>query len=432
MIIEVKIPSPGESITEVSVANWLVKDGDYVDKNQELAEIESDKATLPLISPETGQIKFIAKENETIKVGSVACTIDTNALSEKKETVKPNVKEEKKNKHETRPASEAAKIDTNIKKEVKGEISEKEIIEKTTQPEIPSSVKVTPLAKSLIEENNLSIEDILNGLKKITTREVNLVLGEQQSGVSQKEIAASRNAQRSNMSQLRKKLSNRLVAVKNQTAMLTTFNEVDMSAIMSLRKKYQDAFKEKHGIKLGIMSLFVKASSVALKMFPKINSMIEGDEIITPEYVDVCIAVQTGKGLMVPVIKNTEVMTIAQIEFKIAELAEKAKTYKISIEEMTGGTFTITNGGVFGSMLSTPIINPPQSAILGMHNIVDRPIAIDGNVVIRPVMYLALSYDHRLIDGAESVSFLVKIKELIENPANMLFEGDMNKLLLGI
>ena len=281
-----------------------------------------------------------------------------------------------------------------------------------------------------MDENGLSIKDIQSGLKKITTREVNQVLA-MKTSLQKSAKPASRESQRTKMSQLRKKLGQRLVAVKNETAMLTTFNEVDMSNVIEIRKKYQKKFQDKYGIKLGFMSFFVKAATGALQIFPRVNSMIDGDDIVTPDYVDICIAVQTDKGLMVPVIRNTESLSIPQTELKIAELAEKARAFKISIEEMTGGTFTITNGGVFGSMLSTPIINPPQSAILGMHNIVERPVVVDGKIEIRPVMYVALSYDHRIIDGRDSVSFLVKLKEFIENPSSLIIGGvDPYKLLL--
>jgi 2-oxoglutarate dehydrogenase E2 component (dihydrolipoamide succinyltransferase) len=286
-----------------------------------------------------------------------------------------------------------------------------------------------------MEENDLEIEDILNGLKKISTREVNLFLNtiNATSFTGQSQGEPSRKENREKMSNLRKKLSQRLVSVKNDTAMLTTFNEADMSGIMDLRKRFQDKFVEKHGVKLGFMSFFTKAVTEALKAFPQVNSRIEEDEIVRPDYCDIGIAVQTDKGLMVPILRNTEVMSLAEIETRIIELAGKARKNRISIEEMTGGTFTITNGGIFGSMLSTPILNPPQAAILGMHNILERPVAINGKVEIRPMMYLALSYDHRIIDGRDSVSFLVKVKELIEDPAKILFSGhDPEKMLLGL
>ena len=440
MIIELKIPSPGESITEVEIANWLIEDGDFVEKDQEIAEVESDKATLPLIAPESGKVKILVSANETISVGSVACKIDTEAKGKpaKKTT---DEKQEK----ETGPekAKTAVKAGQQEEREIEYESEETEQGKKNAPPEpvkaetekkvLPSAVKVTPLAQKIMEDNNLSVDDIINGLKKITTKEVNAVLSAKPGISESRQGKISREVQRTKMTQLRKKLGKRLVAVRQETAMLTTFNEVDMSSIISLRKKYQQKFLEKFGIKLGFMSFFVKAATEALKIYPRVNSMIDGEEIVTPDYVDICIAVQTEKGLMVPVVRNTESMPLAQIEKEIAELADKARNFTISIEEMTGGTFTITNGGVFGSMLSTPIINPPQSAILGMHNITERPVAINGKIEIRPVMYLALSYDHRLIDGKDSVSFLVKVKEIIENPVEMLLEGqNPEKLLLGL
>ena len=424
MIIELKIPSPGESINEVEIATWLVADGDFAEKDQEIAELESDKATLPLIAPESGTVKILVPEGETIPVNTVACTIDTDATGKKAKKSKAS--------QSVRSDSSGTKSVTAAGKEP-GK-AEKEVPAATLSSESDNSesltVKVTPLAKKIMDENGLSVHDIQSGLKKITTREVNQVLAMKTS--LQKSVKpGSRESQRTKMSQLRKKLGQRLVAVKNETAMLTTFNEVDMSHVIEIRKKYQKKFQDKYGIKLGFMSFFVKAATGALQIFPRVNSMIDGDDIVTPDYVDICIAVQTEKGLMVPVIRNTESLSLPQTEIKIAELAEKARTFKISIEEMTGGTFTITNGGVFGSMLSTPIINPPQSAILGMHNIVERPVVIDGKIEIRPVMYVALSYDHRIIDGKDSVSFLVKLKEFIENPSSLIVGGaDPDKILL--
>ena len=300
--------------------------------------------------------------------------------------------------------------------------------------EEPDRVRVSPVAARMMEENGISVEDILRGLKRITTKEVKAVL-DSGAGKAVQEAAAeiSREEKRQRMSSLRRKLAQRLVAVRNETAMLTTFNECDMSAVMDLRKKYQAAFVEKHGVKLGFMSFFVKAVTVALGQFPNVNSRIDGEDMVTPGYCDIGIAVQTEKGLMVPVIRNAESLSLAGIEAAILELAGKARTARISLEEMTGGSFTITNGGIFGSMLSTPIINPPQSAILGMHNIQERPVAVKGQVQIRPMMYIALSYDHRIIDGGDSVSFLVKIKELLEEPLHLMFgSGDPEKRLLDL
>ncbi|MBN2613323.1 MAG: 2-oxoglutarate dehydrogenase complex dihydrolipoyllysine-residue succinyltransferase [Bacteroidales bacterium] len=424
MITELKIPSPGESVTEVEIAAWLVKDGDYVEKDQELAELESDKATLALVAPEAGRIKILVQEGETVKVATVAGTIDSSA------TKPPVLKQErdagKKKVTEVPEKSREKNKQTLLQDSQKEGSAKKSVIS-------GSSVKITPLAKKMMEENGLSADDIINGLKKITTKEVNLVLSAGKDRTVKQSKPLTREMQRSKISQLRKKLSQRLVAVKNETAMLTTFNEVDMSAVIALRKKYQKQFQEKFGVKPGFMSFFAKAVTQALNLFPAVNSMIEGEDIVTPGFVDICIAVQTDKGLMVPVIRNTESLTLPEIELKIAEMAEKARSFKITVDEMTGGTFTITNGGVFGSMLSTPLINPPQSAILGMHNIVERPVAVDGRIEIRPMMYLALSYDHRIIDGRDSVSFLVKVKEFIESPLKMMADGrDLELVLLGL
>ncbi len=398
MIVEIKVPSPGESISEVEIANWLVEEGDYVEKDQEVAEVESDKATLPLIAEKAGKIKLLASPGDTIKVGAVACTIDTSAKA---------------------PAT--SKKTTDAKQDTAA--APKEGMDK---------VKVSPVAAKMMEENNLSLDDIISGLKRITKKEVQLTMdGSGSPTIPSRSTEISRKENRHKISSLRRKLADRLVAVKNETAMLTTFNECDLSEIIGLRKKYQASFVEKHGVKLGFMSFFVKAVTEALQVIPNVNSRIEGEEMVTPEYCDIGIAVQTDKGLMVPVIRNAESLGLAAIETGIMELAGKARAARISLDEMKGGSFTITNGGVFGSMLSTPLLNPPQSAILGMHNILERPIALDGKVHIRPMMYIALSYDHRLIDGRDSVSFLVKVKELIENPVNLMFGGiDPEKLLL--
>ncbi len=430
MIIEIKIPSPGESITEVEIASWLVKDGDFVRKDQEVAEIESDKATLPLIAEQDGAIKILVEEGEAIAVGAVACSIDTSATAPADAL-------------DTSPPTPATEDEKEVKEPEKAPAPAKS----NTAPaatEEKSHIKATPLAKKLMSEHHVNVDDIINGLKRLTRADVEMVLSNPAEPASQATPKAgvpelnstkekSREVQHERMSSLRRKVSQRLVSVKNETAMLTTFNEVDMSAILEMRKKYQKSFVEKYGIKLGFMSFFTMASAVALKSFPKINSQIEGEEIVTPEYVDIAIAVQTNKGLMVPVIRNVETMNLAETEIAIAEIAKKARAFKITPEEMTGGTFTITNGGVFGSLLSTPILNPPQSGILGMHNVVERPVAINGQVVIRPMMYIALSYDHRIVDGRDSVSFLVRLKELLENPYKLLFGSVTNpeQLLLG-
>lgn len=414
MIIEIKIPTPGESITEVEIAAWLVEDGDYVEKDQELAEIESDKATLPLLAEEAGKIKILAEAAAPIAVGAVACSIDTEAKA---------------------PASAQvqAKPEQPAKEEVKKEAPVETVTPEPEKASEKSNVKTTPLAKKLMAENNINVDDIINGLKKITTKEVNQVLNYQPPADEPKPVTSTRDVSKQRMSSLRRKISERLVAVKNETAMLTTFNEIDMSAVMELRKKYQRAFTDKYGIKLGFMSFFTKAATLALQNFPNINSQIEGEDIVSPSYQDIGIAVQTNKGLMVPIVRNTESLSVPEIEIQIAEIAKKARAFKLSPNEMSGGTFTITNGGVFGSLLSTPILNPPQSGILGMHNIVERPIAEKGQVVIRPMMYIALSYDHRIVDGKDSVSFLVKVKELIEEPYKLLLDGkDSGKTLLAL
>lgn len=410
MIIEIKIPTPGESITEVELGKWLVEDGSIVEKNEEVAEIESDKATLTLVADESGKITFKVQEGDTVEVGAIACTIDTDAAGVPKE-VKP-VEPTPEKQEEAAPAPKAEKVVT----------------------EDHPKIKTTAVAKEMMDEHHLSVDDIISGLQRIGKKEVEAVIS--QPAAVQTPIAESaknlfsREQKREKMTMLRRKLSQRLVAVKNETAMLTTFNEVDMSPIMDLRKKYQPKFVEKHGFKLGFMSFFTKAVATAAQFHPAVNSMIDGDEIIEPQFVDVGIAVSTPKGLMVPIVRNAESKSIPAIELEIKELAEKARNKKITIEELTGGTFTITNGGTFGSLLSTPIINPPQSAILGMHNIVERPMAVNGQVVIRPMMYVALSYDHRLIDGKDSVGFLVKVKTLLENPQLLLTEGKAPEELL--
>jgi len=430
MLIEIKVPTPGESITEVELGKWLVADGDLVEKDQEVAEIESDKATLTLSATESGQLKILIPEGERVAVGAIACTIDTEVAVQNK------------------PEKEviASELFAEPQEAVVLEPEKKSIPKESVKPE-ESNIKVTPVAREMMEEYNLSMEDVLNGLHRISKGNIEAVLalpkeGKLTSTISVSGVpfaepveakAFSRAEKRDKMTSLRRKLSERLVAVKNETAMLTTFNEIDMSRVMDMRTKLQSKFVEKYGLKLGFMSIFSKAVAEAMQFHPSINSQINGEEIITPEFVDIGIAVQTPKGLMVPIIRNTESKTIAEIEIELKVLAEKARTKKITVEELTGGTFTITNGGTFGSLMSTPIINPPQSAILGMHNIVDRPVAVNGQVVIRPMMYVALSYDHRIIDGKDSVGFLVKVKELIENPERLLTSGrNPEEVLLGL
>src|SRR6218665_345797 len=416
-IVEMKVPSPGESITEVVIARWLKKDGDYVEKDEEVAEIDSDKATLTINAEESGAVKILAAEGDTVKVGQVVFSIDTSVKGESKP--KAEAKEDKK---------EAPKAE--VKKE-----TAKEPVKEAAKNESYASGTPSPAAKKLMDENKVPAAK-LNGTGKDGRITKGDVLNAMASGFDSSSAAAwggSRDTDRSKMSPLRKKLAQRLVSVKNETAMLTTFNEVDMSAIYALRAKYKDKFKEVHGTNLGFMSFFTKAVTEALNHFPAVNAMIDGDEIVYHKYADIGIAVSAPKGLVVPVVRNAEQMSLAEIETAIKNLAVKARDNKITLEDMSGGTFTITNGGVFGSMMSTPIINPPQSAILGMHNVVERPVAVNGQVVIRPMMYVALSYDHRIIDGRESVGFLVKVKEMLENPSRMLFGGkNPEEILLGL
>ena len=405
MKVEIKVPSPGESITEVQIARWIKKDGDYVERDEEIAEIDSDKATLSLVAEADGVLKTLIGEGENIAVGSIVCIIDTDA----KPVTNAKVSKEEKPK-EDKP------------KEVKPAVAAKSEGYASGTPSVA--------AAKMMKENNLKSENVQATGKggRITKGDVLQTL---QTPAAVQTVPQSREQRREKMTMLRKKLSQRLVAVKQETAMLTTFNEVDMSAIMNIRKQYKDVFKEKHGVGLGFMSFFTKAVCEALKSFPAVNAQIDGEEILYHNYCDVGIAVSAPKGLMVPIIRSAETLSLAQIEQQVIDLATKARDSKLTIDEMTGGTFTITNGGVFGSMLSTPIINPPQSAILGMHNIVERPVAVNGEIVIRPVMYVALSYYHRIIDGRESVGFLVKVKQMLEEPVKMLFEGnDTIKVLL--
>jgi len=415
-IVEMKVPSPGESITEVQISRWLKKDGDYVEKDEEICEIDSDKATLTLNAEVSGSITLIAKEGDTIQVGSVVCKIDTNVtapVEKKAEPKKEVVAEKVVQKEESANGSPVnEKISSEKESYTKGIPSV--AAEKIMREKGLSSSQITPTGKG----GRITKADVLEPIAPASVP-------------SSK--PGERNVRREKMSMLRKKVAERMVSVKQETAMLTTFNEVDMSAIMDMRKKYKDPFKEKYGVGLGFMSFFTKAVCEALKNFPAVNAMIDGQEIVYHDYCDIGIAVSAPKGLMVPVIRNAESMSMAEIESAVVQLATKARDGKLSIEEMTGGTFTITNGGVFGSMLSTPIINPPQSAILGMHNIVERAVVINGKVEVRPIMYVALSYDHRIIDGRESVSFLVNVKQMLEEPVKMMFGGaDPDKKLLGI
>ena len=414
-IIDLKVPSPGESITEVTIARWLKQDGDVVEKDEELCEVDSDKATLTINAEEAGAIKIVVAEGTTVKVGDVVCTIDTSVQpTAKPKAEAPAAKKEEAKKPEPVAAAKA---------------------ETPKAAETYASGHPSPAAKKLMDENGIAAGK-LNGTGKdgrITKGDVMNAIANGFDATSAQGWGGTRNQRRDKMTSLRKKLAQRLVAVKQETAMLTTFNEVDMSAVMALRNKYKDVFKEKHGVNLGFMSFFTKAVCEALNKFPAVNAQIDGDEIVYHDYCDIGIAVSAPKGLVVPVVRNAESMSLAEIEADIKRLAVKSRDGKITVDDMTGGTFTITNGGVFGSLMSTPIINPPQSAILGMHNVVDRPVAVNGQVVIRPMMYIALSYDHRIIDGKESVSFLVAVKQMIENPHKLIFGGkDPDEVVLGL
>jgi 2-oxoglutarate dehydrogenase E2 component (dihydrolipoamide succinyltransferase) len=416
MIIDVKVPSPGESINEVQLATWLVENGQQVEKNQDIVEIDSDKATLAVAAEASGKIEILAKEGDTLDVGAVIARIDTNAVGKVAKSEKEHVVDEKKVNDEKEPE------ENNELKKVEPLTQNKE--------ESKQELVISPVARKIMRDNNISEENLIDFFKTLRfgKKDIEYYLENRHNEVAPQkqtptEQLGNRETKRQKMSMLRKKLAQRLVSVKNETAMLTTFNEVDMSAIIEIRSRYKDVFKEEHGIGLGFMSFFTKAVTEAIKFFPQINSQIDGDEIVTFDYVDMSIAVSAPKGLVVPVIRNAETLSLAEIERKVKELALKARENRITIEDMQGGTFTITNGGVFGSMMSTPIINPPQSAILGMHNIVERPVAVNGKVEIHPMMYIALSYDHRIIDGRESVGFLVKVKEMLEKPERLLFGG---------
>lgn len=457
MTLEIKIPSPGESISEVEIGKWLVENGTMVKKDQEIAEVESDKATFSLSATADGKINLLLKEGERVTVGSVACTIDTEAVMSKieqkedAETKKseitgeiktPKSEKENKEKRTTEKKLSEESIDKekiSVKEEPEEDkFSENEIQQNFTRVDKEetsdySKVKFTAAAKAVMDEAGLSVEAVMKGVHRLTKQDVESVVSLGKSEEDVEGSSKSRTEERSTMSSLRRKLSQRLVSVKNETAMLTTFNEIDMYRLMQLRNKYQKSFTDKFSVKLGYMSFFTKAVSIALTQFPVVNSMIDGEQVVSPGYQDIGIAVQTEKGLMVPIIRDAGTKSIADLEREIFELAEKARNKKLTIQEMTGGTFTITNGGLFGSLFSTPILNPPQSAILGMHAIKDRPIALDGKIKIRPMMYVALTYDHRLIDGKVSVSFLVKIKQLIENPSSIFLQGkDPEDLLLGL
>ena len=399
MILEMKVPSPGESITEVEIATWLVEDGDYVEKDQPIAEVDSDKATLELPAEESGIVTLKAEEGDAVEVGAVVCLIDTGAAKPEGDAPKVEVKkEEKKIEVKETPKTETYATGT-ASPAAKKELAEKGI--------------ATSAVKGTGKDGRITKDDAVNAVPSMGTQPAN----------------GSRGTERKKMSMLRRKVAERLVAVKSETAMLTTFNEVNMQPIFDLRTQFKEAFKAKHGVGLGFMSFFTLAVVRALKLYPDVNSMIDGDFQIKNDFQDISIAVSGPKGLMVPVIRNAENLSFRGVESEVKRLALRARDGQITIDEMTGGTFTITNGGVFGSMLSTPILNPPQSGILGMHNIVNRPMAVNGAVVIQPIMYVALSYDHRIVDGRESVGFLVAVKEALENPVELLMDNNPIKAL---
>ena len=401
MILEMKVPSPGESITEVEIAQWLVEDGDYVEKDQAIAEVDSDKATLELPAEVSGTITLKAEEGDAVEVGQVVCLIDTEGQA--KEGSSPSVEAA------TAPAAAAPAP--------------------VVSPEAATYATGTasPAAKKIIAEKGLDVTQIQGTGRARRITKTDALNAKPAMGTVP--ANSNRGESRKKMSMLRRKVAERLVSVKNDTAMLTTFNEVDMATIFALRSEYKETFKEKHEVGLGFMSFFTKAVVRALELFPDVNSMIDGDHQIKYDFCDISVAVSGPKGLMVPVVRNAEMLSFREVESEIKRLAIRARDGQITVDDMTGGTFTISNGGVFGSMLSTPIINPPQSAILGMHNIIERPVAVESKVEIRPMMYLALSYDHRIIDGRESVGFLVAIKEALEDPINLLMDGDVKTAL---
>ncbi len=393
MVLEMKIPSPGESITEVEISQWMVRDGDIVSKDQTIAEIDSDKATLDLPAEASGKITLKAEEGDLMAVGDIVCLIDTSAASDPK----PSIKE---------PEIDIVKEDKKV-----------DLV-------VEDGINITPLARNIASNKGIDINEIKAKGDKITKDDVLKVVPAM--GSSNDE---GRSENREKLSMLRRKVAERLVSVKNETAMLTTFNEADLSNIFELRKKYKEAFSQKHGVGLGFMSFFTKAVTRALELYPDVNSMIDGNEKISFNYCDISIAVSGPKGLMTPILRNSQNLSFAAVEQEIKRLADHVRNKTITVDDLTGGTFTISNGGVFGSMLSTPIINPPQSGILGMHNIIQRPVAVDGKVEIRPMMYLALSYDHRIIDGNQSVGFLIAVKEGVEDPENILMDGKVEKHL---
>ena len=400
MILEMKVPSPGESITEVEIAQWLVAEGDYVEKDQPIAEVDSDKATLELPAEESGTITFKAEEGDAVAVGQVVCLIDT----------------------EGKPSGDAAPMEAPTKKKAAA-VVEKEVVVQATY----ASGSASPAAKKILNEKGINANAVSGTGRDGRITKQDAVDAVPSMGTPP--THGSRDDSRKKLSMLRRKVAQRLVSAKNETAMLTTFNEVNMSPIFALRNEFKETFKSKHNVGLGFMSFFTQAVVRALKLYPDVNSMIDGDYQIEYDYCDISVAVSGPKGLMVPVIRSAETLSFRGVETEIKRLAIRARDGKITVDEMTGGTFTISNGGVFGSMLSTPIINPPQSGILGMHNIIERPIAVNGKVEIHPMMYLALSYDHRIVDGKESVGFLVAIKEALEDPIALLMENDPKRAL---
>ncbi len=403
-ILEMKVPSPGESISEVEIATWLVKDGDYVEKDQAIAEVDSDKATLELPAEASGIITLKAEEGDTVAVGQVVCLIDTSAA---------------------KPSGDASAAET-----PKAEEKKEEVKAAPAPAAAPSATYATgsasPAAKKILDEKNMDAASVQGTGKDGRVTKEDAMNAVPSMGTP---TGGPRGTERKKMSMLRRKVAERLVEAKNTTAMLTTFNEVNLTEVNKIRSEFKDAFKAKHNVSLGFMSFFTKAVTRALELFPDVNSMIDGQEQIKFDFADISIAVSGPKGLMVPVVRNAELLSFRGVEAEIKRLATRARDGQITVDEMTGGTFTITNGGVFGSMLSTPIINPPQSGILGMHNIIERPVAVNGQVVIAPMMYIALSYDHRIIDGRESVGFLVAVKEALENPVELLLNNDPKKAL---
>ena len=423
MILEMKVPSPGESITEVEIAEWLVEDGDYVEKDQAIAEVDSDKSTLELPAEASGTITLKAEEGDAVEVGQVVCLIDTSAEKPSGEASKDQPDTEGGGDEGVGDAD--TEIDLAKEQEQTPDSKDHKKADNPAEGKKASGV-ASPAAKKILAEKEIEAKSVVGSGRDGRITKEDAMNATPSMGTP---TGGARGQSRSKMSMLRRKVAERLVEAKNTTAMLTTFNEVDMSPIFDLRKQYKEDFKSKHGVSLGFMSFFTLAVVRALKMYPAVNSMIDGKEMITYDFVDVSIAVSGPKGLMVPVIRNAENLSFRGVEAEVKRLAIRARDGQITVDEMTGGTFTISNGGVFGSMLSTPIINPPQSGILGMHNIVERPVAIDGHVEIRPIMYVALSYDHRIIDGKESVGFLVAVKEALENPIELLMDNDVKRSL---